>query len=465
MTLHKTKIIATLGPASSKPETVSMMVREGVSGFRVNTAHGDPNEWKSLALTVRSIEKTAARPIALIGDLPGPIVRTGILDEPLQVKRGEKYTVIQASTGRAKDKVIPLPSRKAFEALEEGDVLLVDDGRLRFKVVEVRVDRVVVEALCDGVLSSRKTFTIQGKDLDLPALSADDYERLKVLVEAGYDIIGLSFTRSSSDIEVLRSALRKLGADDVKVLAKIECRRGVENLKEIVEDADYVLVARGDLGLHYRLEEIPWLQKKIVHEARKQGKPVIVATQLLESMMTSPVPTRSEVVDIVTAVKEGCDALMLAGETAVGKYPVEAVKWLRRIVEEAEKRSEVEIVEHELKSLQERYAEGVARLAESLGAKILVYTRTGHTAREIARHRPRVCVYAATPSPRTARCLALVWGVKPFIVEIEDYQEGLTEAYEELKNQEEVSYGDVLVMTYGLAKVEEQHVRIIRVSL
>jgi len=355
--------------------------------------------------------------------------------------------------------IIPFPNEKVLSELEEGDILVMDDGRVRLRVVKVSGDEVEVAALTDAIIKSRKGVVVQNKEFDLPVLTKKDLGDLKFACSVGADYIGLSYVRNADNVRVLKELLREIGCD-AGVIAKIETRSAVKNVEDIARVADVILVARGDLGMNFGLEEIPRIQRRIVEASLRIGKPVVVATQLLESMIENPVPTRAEVVDTYVAVSEGVDALMLTGETAAGKYPVEAVKWLRRIVSKAEASENIRTY-REGGPLKRRYAKGVAELAEDLNAKIIIYSSTGVTARHLASIRPNVPFYVAVPNMRVARSINILWGVNTIITPTKNHEEGLEEAFKKLIRMDEISIGDLIVMTYGM-KGEEQVIKVRR---
>ncbi len=457
----RTKIIATLGPSSSSPEIISKMVDEGVSAFRINFSHGEKDDWRRLAELVREIEEEKNVHLALIGDLSGPSIRLGSLREPLKLRRGERAYLIESEESEAPS-TIPVPDGRILQQLGEGHILLMDDGRAAFRVEEVKGDKIVLKALTDATVSSRKTVVIQGKDLDLPAVTERDVEAVKLAAEESFDYVGLSYVRGSSDIMMLRGMLVSLGAGNTGIIAKIETPTALRKLPEIIEASDIVLVARGDLGMHFPLQEVPRLQERIVSESLRRGKPVIVATQILGSMIENPVPTRSEVVDVVTAIREGVDALMLTGETAVGRYPLETVKWLKRILETYEPSIHPPKTElPETSEIGDRFAYGITSLAESLNAVIAVYTKSGRTALRMARFRPQTPIYVASPSIEVLRKLSIIWGMNPILVGSRDYNQGLDELQEKIMSR--INEGKIIVLTYGLREEPLHLVRVIQV--
>lgn len=411
--MRKTKIIATLGPSSWKEYLIKRLVEEGVDGFRFNFSHAQYDVFSRAVSLINSLEQSYRLP--LIGDLQGSVVRLGDL-EPLAVKRGEKVYFVHGEKGTPDAREIPVPDKLVFEVVKEGDEILLESGRLAFRVISVREGKIVTEALIDGVVKSRKTLAIKGRDLPLSPLTEKDLRDIRFAVENGFDAVALSFVKSGDDIQRLREILYDLDADDMKIIAKIETKSAVENIDDIVENADVILVARGDLAIYYRLEEIYRIQRYIVEKARRRGKPTIIATQLLESMVENPVPTRSEVVDVITAVKMGSDALLLAGETAAGKYPLEAVKWLVRIINEAE-REENGFSDLEPENLSETIAKGVVVLSHIIGGKILAYSERGNTARRLAKFRPTGGAYVFTSNVRTSKYMSLLRGIYPFLIE------------------------------------------------
>jgi len=449
----RVKIIASLGPSARDPGLVERMVQLGVSGFRINFAHGDPGFWRVLVQNVRGVEERLGRPLTLMGDLAGPSIRLGVLREPVRLQPGERAELVLAEEAPGgQEKVIPLPVPRFFEAVEEGDILVMNDGRVRLRVVETQPGRVVVEALTPAEITSRKAVVVSGKDIGLPALTKKDLEAARFAVENDFDYIALSYVRGAEDINTLREIIERQGGRQ-GVAAKIENRSAVENLRQIVEASDLVIVARGDLGMNYGLEEIPALQERIVEATRRAGKPVIVATQILESMIENPVPTRAEVTDIYVAVRQGVDALMLTGETAVGRYPVEAVRWLRRVARRAEETCQPP--RYPPRGRRAAYAASLVETAERTGAKlILAYSIGGTLPPLIAASRPTTRVVIGARSKHAARRMAVLWGLEPVLAPAESYEEGLDLLEKMLCERGELSIGDLVVETY---RVGEEH--------
>ncbi len=450
------KIIASLGPSSAEPATIEALARAGASGFRINFSHGSKEFWDKLVEGVRAAEKAVGRPITLIGDLRGASVRIGDLEKEVIVRKGDavKFSL------KPEEGSIPLPVREVFESVEVGDLIVMDDGRSMLRVIDVGADWFLAVAVTDAVIRSRKGLVVRGKDLGLPTLSDYDIDCLRYACSKGFDYIGLSYVRRRDDVEVLKSVMKEIGCS-AGLIAKIETAQAVERIDEIVRAADAVLVARGDLGMNLGLERVPEAQTRIVEAALRAGTPVIVATQLLESMLSSPVPTRAEVVDVTVAVREGVDALMLTGETAIGKYPVEAVKWLARIAKAAE-RGEIRRY-REVGDLRRRFAKGIVELAEDLGSKLLIYSFSGRLAVNASILRPRTPFYVAVGNWGLARRLTILWGIRPVVVEAGTYEEGLERAYETLLASDELRLGDLVTMAYGISG-DEQIIKLRRVA-
>jgi pyruvate kinase len=447
----RVKLIASLGPSTSSYDSIKALLIEGVSGFRINLAHGDPSLWRDMVSCVRRAERDVGRPVAVIVDVKGPSIRLGNFSGAISVRAGERIT-FSSDKFSAEEKIVPLPNREVVEKAQPGDILTMDDGRMRFRVISTGEGFFLAESLTDGVIKPEKSISFPEREFDMPILSEEDLNGLESLCDE-IDYVGISLVRRRDDVSHVRRLVEKLNPD-ISLISKIESRSAVENLSSIIELSDAVLVARGDLGMNFGLEEIPILQRKIVKESLNAGKPVIIATQLLESMMSSPVPTRAEVVDIANAVEEGVDALMLTGETAAGKYPIEAVRWLRKIAERAESFYTIN-VNRMGEGVKKRYAKGVVELAEDLSGKLLVYSMRGTTAMTISSLRPKVKTYVGVPSVKVARKLAIMWGLDVRVIPADDYYEGLDKLYTTLMDEGELVPDELAILTYGLRDYEQ----------
>lgn len=456
----RVKLIVSLGPSSSSLDVVESMLREGVSGFRINLAHGGLSDWVRMVRLVREAESLVSGYASVIVDIRGPSLRLGEFPDVISVSAGSVVEFCVSGYSREVPR-IPFPHKEVFESVSVGDFLVMDDGRARFEVVEAYGECFKARALTSCELRQKKNVAFPNKEFRIKYMSVEDLEALKNLCSEGIDYVDASLVRSVEDIEELRNYLMSIGCEAL-VIAKIETKEAIRNLSEVAEASDAVLVARGDLGMNFGLEEVPILQKTIVEATHRIGKPVIVATQLLESMINNPVPTRAEVSDVTNAVLEGVDALMLTGETAVGKYPVEAVRWLRRVAERAESLYKPTIqrtTEHTRKSLKRRYAKGVTELAEDLGGVLAIYSMKGTTAFTIASLRPRTEYYVGVPTKEVARKLSIVWGVNAKVIEANNYVEGLEKLYSSLVSSGYLKKGDLVVLTYGL-KDKEQVIKV-----
>ena len=431
--MRHTKIVATLGPASSGADIIQQMVAAGVDVFRLNFSHGTHETHAQSIERIRAAADAAGRTIAILQDLSGPKIRTGTLvgGKPFELKAGDALTIavgdFPGEAGRVSTTYSDLP-----RSVHAGDALLLDDGHIQLRV-EDRTDEEVRTVVVDGgMLGEHKGINAPGVELPASSLTAKDAEDLKFGVASGVDYIALSFVQSAADLRLARAALRDAGAPQMPLVAKLERPEAVTRIDEILHESDAVMVARGDLGLELPLERVPRVQKEITWRARVLGIPVIVATQVLESMRTEPRPTRAEVSDAANAVDDQVDAIMLAGETAAGSYPLRAVQTLDLIVRDAESVPPVGSLPlqdpHLLSGHGLALCEAAVTLAEHGEASAIVaITRGGKTARVLSALRPRVLVFAATDRPNIARRLALVWGVVPILMDIgQDIQAAAT---------------------------------------
>ena len=453
--MRKSKILATLGPSSSSRDVIFQLIREGVDGIRLNFSHGDLKEKKELIRVVRDIEQEIGSPIPIIGDLQGPTVRLGEF-KPLQLKRGTRFRV-------GLNEGVPVKSEEFFKLIERGDFVLFEGGRIVCKVIEINGESAILEALVEGELRPKKTVAIHGKEYDLPPLTLKDEKDLEFCIKMNVEAIALSFVKKGDDIVSLKERIEELGGNSW-VIAKIETRSAVNRINEIVREADGILVARGDLGAYFNLEEIPSIQKLLIERAAEYGKPSIVATQLLDSMIENPMPTRAEVMDVYTAIRMGADALLLTGETAIGKYPIDAIRWLERIIRKAEESGAI-ARRHEPIDLFDRFAKGVVLMADSIDGKVVAYTKSGITARRISSFRPKNGLLAAAPSLEVARRISLLWGVySAYLPYLADKEDPSRDIIDEFKRTGLLKVGDIVVMTRGIKAGATDAVRILEVS-
>jgi pyruvate kinase len=410
---RKIKILATLGPASRTPAMIEALLRAGADAFRVNMSHGDHATHAETIAAIRAVEKAVGKPIAVLCDLQGPKLRVGQFKDGKAVIRHSAHFTLDSNPALGDETRVCLPHPELFGILQKGQRLLIDDGKLRLKVIKADADAILCSAEVGGVISDRKGVNVPDAVVPVPALTEKDRRDLDFALDQGADWIALSFVQRPEDVAEAR---KLLGASSTALMAKIEKPAALDRLDEIIELADGIMVARGDLGVELNPEEVPPLQKRIVATTRRSGKPVVVATQMLESMIESPAPTRAEVSDVANAVYDGADAVMLSAETASGAWPVEAVTIMHRIAAQVESdpgyHERIHFTEVRPDSTTaDALAQASATIANTVTvAGIIVFTGSGSTARRVARERPRVPMLVLTPSPRIARRLALLWG-------------------------------------------------------
>ena len=410
---RKIKILATLGPASRSPEMIEKLVRAGADAFRVNMSHGDHETHAQTIASIRAVEKEVQRPIAVLCDLQGPKLRVGQFKDGKAVIRHSGHFTLDRNPELGDETRVCLPHPELFGILEKGQRLLIDDGKLRLKVIEASQDAILCSAEVGGVIMDRKGVNVPDAVVPVPALTEKDRRDLAFALDQGSDWIALSFVQRPEDVAEAR---KLMGSSNTALMAKIEKPAAIDRLAEIIELADGIMVARGDLGVELNPEEVPPLQKRIVAATRRSGKPVVVATQMLESMIESPAPTRAEVSDVANAVYDGADAVMLSAETASGAWPVEAVTIMDRIAGQVERdpgyRQQVSFADvMPDRTTADALAHSCASIAESLPiAGVIVFTGSGSTARRVARERPAAPMLVLTPSQKIARKLALLWG-------------------------------------------------------
>ena len=419
--VQKTKIVATVGPATARRERIAEICRGGVDVIRVNFAHGTHDDHRQTIAWVREVAGELNRPIAVLADLAGPKIRIGALPAPVELKPGAE--VVLAPEGQTRGDELPTTYPALAEDLGPGDRVLLDDGKLELRVRVADPPRVHAVVERGGMLLANKGINLPGVAVSAPALTAKDREDLEVAIDAGVDYVGLSFVQRPEDIEELRGLL----PSDFLIVAKVEKDVAVERIEEILERADAVMVARGDLGVELPFEQVPVAQKRIIQYANLYARPVITATQMLESMIENSRPTRAEASDVANALFDGTDAVMLSGETAVGKHPALAVEAMVRIAREIEHTSafvqgphyDIPILNH-LRAGATRTEHAIAaatvEAVSLLGAPAIVtFTRTGSTTRLVSSYRPPVPILGVTYDLRTYRQLALVWGVIPVL--------------------------------------------------
>ncbi|MEM0002470.1 MAG: pyruvate kinase [Desulfurococcaceae archaeon] len=464
------KILATIGPASISPEVVREMIRNGVSGFRINMAFGNPETWSSYVKNIREASVELDTVVSIIADIPGPQVRTGEF-QVIEVKKGDIVYLTRAEQDKQSGEVVEIPvhPEQVFDVLEPGDTILYGDGEVELSVLEVSNDRARCLVKNHGVLKPGKKIVVLGKELPTGFLSDRDVELVKYSCSENLSYIALSYVRSELDVQFVRDLLTQFNCD-VGIISKIETPSGVRNAGRIADLSDAILIARGDLGVHFPIEDIPLLQEQITRISVEKNKPVIVATDILDSMIENNRPSRSDVVGLYNIVHSLADAILLTNETAIGKYPVEAVKWARIIADTAYKNTPPVLIEQSRKTIKpttllEKYVQGLVYLAESLDGVILVYTKTGRTPPLISKLRPRTRVYVGSWNRKLLEKYTIYYGVNTVdlsskLTEQDDYEKGVEELYVKTRDQGYLKPGDVVIKSYAKRGVNVHEIRV-----
>ena len=443
---RKVKILATLGPASNTPEMIEALMRAGADAFRINMSHGEQADKVKLVEAIRALEKKIMRATTIVFDLQGPKLRVGDFEGGSAMLREGMMFVLDDDPALGNENRVELPHPELFAAARKGDRLLIDDGKVRLKIAAVEPGKIGAVVEVGGRVSNHKGVNVPDVLVPIPALTEKDRSDLQFALEMGADYIALSFVQRPEDVAEARALI----GDRAGILSKIEKPQAIERLDEILKLSDAVMVARGDLGVELPPESLPPLQNKIVARARQMGKPVVVATQMLESMIVSPTPTRAEVSDVATAIYDGADAVMLSAESAAGQYPIEAVTMMDRIARNVELDPVYAARIHFTETLpEETAADALADASRTIATNLktgpmVCYTSSGSTARRIARERPPVKILAMTASLEVARRLGLQWGV--YAVHTRDVA-----SFEEM-----VAKAKRMALRHGLAKAPER---------
>lgn len=467
--IAKTKILATLGPSSSSVETIRNLILAGIDGIRLNFSHGDYNFFKEIYNNIYLACVDEKTPLAVLIDLQGPKIRIGELSEPeIYIRENDEIEITTEKISGTKDKISTTYEFLPRDA-DIGNLILIDDGLIRLEIIEKKESSVICKVLNGGVLKSRKGMNLPGMKLSTPSITDKDYADLEFALQHRVDFIALSFVRSAEDVIELKNWLLMKGKE-IPVIAKIEKREAVEQLDDILKIADGIMIARGDLGVELPPQEVPVLQKSIIRKCNESGKLVITATQMLESMINSPIPTRAEASDVANAVWDGTDVVMLSGETSVGKFPVRTVQIMNDIVKTAEelpaqKEGLSFLVSEELQQkLFESVGNAVVNISFKTNAKaIVVFTEKGRTARLISKYRPKAKIIAVTNSFETMNNLSLYWGVIPVFSERVDKEHiAIEEAKTIILNSGLAKSGDLLIFTTGAPYSERSRTNWIR---
>ncbi|HZK43369.1 MAG TPA: pyruvate kinase [Syntrophomonadaceae bacterium] len=469
--MRKTKIICTIGPASEKVETLQEMLRSGMNVARLNFSHGNYEEHEMRINNIRQAIEQDGKPLAIMLDTKGPEIRTGqVIDGKVKLENGSKFILTTRDIlGNAEE--VSVTYERLPQEIAIGSTILISDGLINLLVESIRDNDIICQVINGGELGDRKGINVPGVRINLPFISDKDIEDINFAIDNKIDYIAASFVRSAEDVLDIRRILEQKNAD-IGIIAKIESQEGVDNLNDIIKVADGVMVARGDLGVEIPVEEVPLVQKDIIEKCNFDGKMVIIATQMLDSMIVNPRPTRAEVSDVANAIFDGADAIMLSGETAAGIYPVEVVKFMAKIA----KRAEEALPYSELlrskqlnrtQSITDAISFATCSTAENLGASaIITATRTGLTSKMVAKYRPEANIIAATPDVNMLNRLALVWGVYPILI---NETVGTDDLFEEAINRAlekgYINYGDLLVLTAGTPSSISGGTNLLKVSV
>lgn len=451
MKTRNTKIVFTIGPATDSPRAIRALIREGVDICRINMAHADRDAVREIAAKVRSAGKEEQRRIALMIDIKGPEIRTGDLSEPLQLERGQRVDFACSEDAEEEDGVplVRVNYPGLIHDVEEGSTILVDNGLLRFSVIEKTRNRLACEVLIPGRLGNRRHINLPGTRVSLPCLTKKDHGDIAAGVEVGAEFFAQSFVRQPEDVEEFRRILSDAGSP-ARIIAKIEDQQAISNLDDIISASDGLMIARGDLGIECPYEDLPVIQQRAVTTCIRLRKPAIVATHMLESMIENPVPTRAEVSDVTHAVAQKTDAIMLSGETTIGKYPLDCVRVFRRIAETTERlETPGNASQLSLRNPKNKLLRSAANLAEDIdGASVIVFTRAGNLPQTLSSLRPvGTPIFAFTDQAHLETQMRLLRGVEPFLIEFAENRESTIQtAFKVLVEQEFVERGSWAVI-------------------
>ena len=462
---RQTKIVCTLGPSSSSPEQIERLARAGMNIARLNMSHGSHASHREVIRIVQDLNQRLNHPIALLLDLQGPAIRTGDRLGHLALEVGQEFHVTVGPTGNPEERSIHVDYQDMVHQLKAGDRITVDNGLINLEVLETREHDLRCRVLDGGVLGSRKHINLPGVRINLPSITEQDVADIRFAKENDVDFLAVSFVRSAEAVRDARQIIAEAGGHPMRIIAKIENQEGLDNLDEIIDAADGIMVARGDLGVEVEFEQLPAAQRDMVRRCVTAGKAVIVATHLLESMIDNPMPTRAEVTDVANAVYEQVDAVMLSGETATGKYAVRCVSVLDRIARRTEKERGLELHrDREAQSIREHLARSACRLADSLGSRaIVVITMRGLLGHLVSSFRPRAIIYAFTTTDVVRRRLWLSRSVVPFTLDLtEEPEQSVVLALERLRAHDRLVSGEPVVIVANVA-ASHGHVNAIQV--
>jgi pyruvate kinase len=455
--MQKTKMVFTIGPTSEKEEILTELIKAGMNAARLNFSHGDHEEHGKRIELIKKLRTKLNKPIAIMLDTKGPEIRTKDFDGKVELKEGSKFTIHCGEDIIGDETRCAVTYDTLYKDVKPGDSILIDDGLVGLLVEKVDGNRIECKVVNSGVVSSKKGVNVPGVKINLPALTEKDKADLIFGCEQGVDLVAASFIRKAADVLAIRKVLEQNGGNDIQIFSKIENQEGVDNIDEIIQFSDGIMVARGDMGVEIPIEMVPVVQKMIIEKCNKAGKPVITATQMLDSMMRNPRPTRAEASDVANAIFDGTDAVMLSGESANGKYPIEAANTMAKIARAAEAQIDYEAAlnkrkENALSNIANAISLATCTTAMELNVSaIITATQSGSTARMVSKYRPEVPIIAVTPNEKVARRLALNWGVFPIsATEFQSTDEMITESVNKAKEEGYIKNGDLVVVAAGI---------------
>lgn len=468
--LKKTKIVCTMGPSTDSDDILRQLVLNGLNVCRFNFSHGSHEEHKERMDRTKRVREELNKPIAILLDTKGPEIRTGDFEEPIVLNEGDKFVVTMDECVGNREKCT-VSYKGMINDVKVGDTILIDDGLVALKITEIKGNDIVTVVENSGKVSSKKGVNLPGVVINLPAITDKDISDIKFGIEQGIDFIAASFVRKASDVLEIRKILEENNAADVQIISKIESHEGVENIDSIIQVSDGIMIARGDMGVEIPSEEVPIVQKMIIRKCNEVSKPVITATQMMDSMIRNPRPTRAEVTDVANAIYDGTDAIMLSGETAAGKYPIEAVSTMNRIALRTEETLEYKISscgkKEEDITVTDAISHATCTTAMDLGAQaIITCTSSGYTTKEVSKFRPMAPIIAATQSDRVMRKLSLNWGTYPVKSELGQNTDEVIEcSIQAAREAGFVNSGDTVVVTAGVPVGKTGKTNLIKVSV
>lgn len=470
VSFNKTKIVATVGPASNSKEMLRALIKEGVDVFRLNFSHGTHEDHLKVIQNVRELNKELGTKICLLQDLQGPKIRVNEMSPDVTIERGQDL-IITTKEVLGNNKIVSTSYISLPKDVKVGDMILIDDGKIELKVKEVRNDEVLTEVVYGGLLKSRKGINLPFTKVSAPSLTEKDLKDLEFGIKNDVDWIALSFVRKAFDIQSMRAIIDS-HRSAARIVAKIEKPEALSNIDEIIAETDAVMVARGDLGVEIWMEEVPMVQKMLVDKCNKAGKPVIVATQMMESMIENPRPTRAETNDVANAVMDGADALMLSAETASGKYPLEVIRSMVRTVASVEKNPKIyyhfrDVERTSPKYIHDNFVLAACKLAKDVGAKAIVgMTQSGYTAFQSSAYRPNASIFVFTSNASLLNKINLVWGSQAYYYDkTNSTDETMADVETTLKRDGHVKTGDIIIVLASMPIHEKARTNTLKINV